>query len=130
MTAPSTFKTNPTWLKIVIGLLALMFVVTGVSKLASVPPSPQNFARWGYSTGFMYTIGAIEVVCGLALLWPRSAPFAAVVLIGTMFGAIKTGIQFGELMHVFLPAVLIAMLASVIYTHRERFLRGSSSGSR
>jgi putative oxidoreductase len=104
-------------------LLALLFVVTGSSKLAAIPPSPENFARWGLSPTFMLVIGAVEVLGGLGLLFPRFAPLAALVLIGTMLGALRTGIVFGEMLHVILPAVLLVALATLVYLRRDSLAR-------
>jgi uncharacterized membrane protein YphA (DoxX/SURF4 family) len=104
-------------------LLALLFVVTGSSKLAAIPPSPQNFARWGLSPTFMHVIGAVEVLGGLGLLFPRFAPLAALVLTGTMLGALRTGIVFGEMPHVILPAVLLVALAALVYLRRDSLAR-------
>jgi hypothetical protein len=67
----------------------------------------------------MYGIGGAEVLGAIGLLIPRVAPFAALGLIATMLGAVRTGIVFSEPMHVVLPLVLIALLAFVIYRRRD-----------
>jgi len=103
-------------------LLALTFLVTGGSKVLAVPPSPENFERWQLPMAFMYAVGTVEVVAGLALLVRPVAPYAAGVLVLVMLGAIRTGIVYREALHVVLPAVLIAMLA---FTIRERRCSGS-----
>jgi uncharacterized membrane protein YphA (DoxX/SURF4 family) len=99
------------------GVLAALFLTTGGSKLGAVPPSPENFARWGLSPTFMYCVGSVEVACAIGLLVPRAAPLAALILIATMLGALKTGIVFREPLHVALPLVLIILLGFVA---RER----------
>ncbi len=114
-------KNRALW--IVTALLALTFVATGGGKLAAVPPSPANFARWGLSMNFMRFIGAAEVAGGLALLWRPLAPLAAVALIPIMVGAIKTGVQFHETMHIALPGVLIVLLIVVIIGRRDSIQR-------
>ncbi|HEY1693186.1 MAG TPA: DoxX family protein [Polyangiaceae bacterium] len=107
-----------TVLWVVSGLLALTFVVTGVSKVASVPPSPENFARWGFSPAFMMGVGAVEIVGAIGLLVPRIAPYAATVLLLTMGGALRTGLVHHESLHIALPIALGALLAYVIYARR------------
>jgi putative oxidoreductase len=107
--------------RVLTGLLALTFVITGIGKLASMAPSPANFTRWGFSMGFMYVIGAIEVAGGVALLVPRLSPFAALLLAGTMFGAIRTGLVYREPLHIALPAALLVLLVTVIYLRRSAF---------
>jgi uncharacterized membrane protein YphA (DoxX/SURF4 family) len=106
-------KTIAIW--VVSGLLALTFLLTGFGKLAGMPPSPENFARWGYSTTFMRLIGAVEVAGGAALLVPRVAPLAALLLGATMLGAIKTGVVFHEPLHIALPAVLLVLLGVIVW---------------
>jgi uncharacterized membrane protein YphA (DoxX/SURF4 family) len=102
------------------GLLALMFVVTGASKVADVPPSPANFARWGHTPAFMHAVGALELVCAVGLLVPRLAPLAALVLFGLMAGALRTGLVHHEALHIVLPLVLMVLLILVTYL-RLRF---------
>lgn len=104
-------------------LVAVTFVLTGIGKLASMPPSPENFARWGLSMQMMYAIGALEVLGGLGLLLPRTATLAALGLAATMVGAVRTGVVFHETMHIVLPAVLIVLLLVIAYARRERLVR-------
>jgi uncharacterized membrane protein YphA (DoxX/SURF4 family) len=99
---------------IVSALLALLFVVTGASKVFGIAPSPANFARWGLSPSFRYFIGAAEIAGGIGLLVPLVARFAAAGLLITMLGAIRTGVVFHETMHIVLPAVLAVMLVWII----------------
>jgi uncharacterized membrane protein YphA (DoxX/SURF4 family) len=110
---------------ILIALLALTFATTGVSKLAGVSPSPENFARWGYSMTFMRVIGAVELIGAIGLVVPRSSPFAAAGLIVPMIGALRTGIAFGEPLHIALPLVLITLLVVVVVSRRGHLARAS-----
>jgi uncharacterized membrane protein len=96
--------------KILLGLLTLMFLVTGVSKLAAIAPSPENFTRWGLSLTIMRLIGALEVTGAIGLQIPRLSRAAALGLIALMFGAMRTGILFHEPLHIFLPLALIVLL--------------------
>jgi uncharacterized membrane protein YphA (DoxX/SURF4 family) len=114
---------SPLWLKVLTAVLALTFAITGIGKLASISPSPENFTRWGFSMSFMYMIGAVEIGGGLALLVPRLSVFAALGLIVTMFGAARTGIVFGEAPHIVFPLVLIVLLAIVVVARREQLSR-------
>jgi uncharacterized membrane protein YphA (DoxX/SURF4 family) len=120
---PTDSRSRPIASWVLSGFLALMFIVTGASKLADVPPSPQNFARWGYSTAFMHAVGAVEVLCGIGLLVPRLAPIAALVLLGIMAGALKTGVVHREVLHIALPLVLVGLLLGVVYLRRDVVLR-------
>ena len=116
MTNPTPRRNLPLW--ILTGLLALIFVMTGSSKVGSVPPSPANFARWGFSPAFMFLIGAVEIVGAVGLLFRRTAFLASLLLIATMIGALKTGIAYHEALHIILPSVLLILLGAVAYMRR------------
>ena len=77
-------------------LLLLIFVASGLAKLASLPFELAAFARWGYPLWFMYLTGVIEVLGGLLLLWPRVASLVAAGLGCFMFGAIATHVVHAE----------------------------------
>ena len=52
-----------------------------------------GFVIWGYPMWFMYGIGAVETIAGLALFVPRLASGAALVLIAIMLGAVVTSVH-------------------------------------
>jgi uncharacterized membrane protein YphA (DoxX/SURF4 family) len=93
--------------------LAALFVTTGVGKLLQLPPSPENFARWGIPTAVMLAIGAAELLGGVGLLIRRVSWLAAAGLFLLMLGALKTGLVFGEPLHIALPGALLPLLAVV-----------------
>lgn len=94
--------------------LALMFLFAGGAKFAS-PAWPRMFARWGYPDHFYIVIGAVEVAAGLALLVPRAAAPAALVLIVIMIGAGLTHIVHAELQR--LPQIIVMSLLLVIVAY-------------
>mgnify|MGYP001618369512 CR=1 FL=1 len=100
-------------------LLAAFFLVAGGSKLASSASSSANFARWGYPGWFMYVVGVVEAGGAIALLIPRVAGFAALLLCGTMVGAALTHLIHGEMTAAPVPLVLLALVALVGYVRRE-----------
>ena len=103
-------------------LLAAFFLVAGGSKLASSASSSVNFARWGYPGWFLYVVGVMEAGGAIALLVPRVAGFAALLLCGTMVGAALTHLVHGEMTAVPVPLVLLALVALVGYARREPVL--------
>ena len=112
-------------LTIAIALLALTFAITGFGKIAGMPPSPENFTRWGLPPSVMIAVGTLELLCGIALLIPRVSPLANLVLIALMLGALRTGIVFREALHIVLPLALLAALSWVAYVRRERLPFGA-----
>ena len=119
-------KPMATWKRILLwaltALLAAFFLVAGGSKLASSASSSANFARWGYPGWFMYVVGVVEAGGAIALLVPRVAGFAALLLCGTMAGAALTHLIHGETTAAPVPLVLLAFVALVGYARRAPVL--------
>ncbi|CAB3707045.1 hypothetical protein LMG24238_03957 [Paraburkholderia sediminicola] len=69
-------------------LVAAAFIGAGSAKLASAPMMVQIFDHIGVGQWFRYVTGIVEVVGGIMVLIPRSAPFGGVLLATTMACAI------------------------------------------
>jgi uncharacterized membrane protein YphA (DoxX/SURF4 family) len=80
-------KTVALW--IVSILLAVVMVGPGSQKFTS-PTWERMFRTWGYPDHFYLLIGALEVVCGIGLLVPRTASASGIVLSVVMLGAAVT----------------------------------------
>ena len=87
--------------------LALMFVAAGGAKFGS-PTWQRMFERWGYPDHFYLVVGVIEVSAGWALLVPRLASPASLVLIVIMIGAGATHAMHSEEHR--LPQILVMSL--------------------
>ena len=95
-------------------LLAAVFAMAGLMKLAAVEFEVQGFAHFGYAPWFMYAIGVLEPGAGLALLRRRSAMPAALLLGAVMVGAAFSHLRVGDGALLALPALaLLALLAAV-----------------
>jgi uncharacterized membrane protein YphA (DoxX/SURF4 family) len=70
-------------------LLATVMIGPGLQKFTG-PVWERMFRAWGYPDHFYLVIGAIEVVGGIALLIPRTASAAGIVLSIVMIGAAIT----------------------------------------
>ena len=97
--------------------LALMFLAAGVAKFTS-PMWARMFARWGYPDHFYLVVGAIEVAAGLALLVPRFATPASIVLFVVLLGAGATHVVFHEYLRLTQIAVMCLMLAAIAFGRR------------
>jgi putative oxidoreductase len=71
-------------------LCAAMFLFAGGPKLAGHPQMVETFDVIGFGQWFRYFTAALEVLGGIALLVPATAPFAAIVLACVMAGAVLT----------------------------------------
>jgi putative oxidoreductase len=95
------------------GLLALAFLAAAAAKLSSQPMMVAEFGKIGLGQGFRYVTGATEVTGSVLLLWPRSAFFGALILLGVCSGAFlaQIGPLHGDLIHVFVLGSLLLLAA-------------------
>jgi putative oxidoreductase len=122
-TAPARWNRNASialWSAQVV--LAAMFLLAGVSKLASAPAMVGLFDAIGLGQWFRYVTGLTEVISAVALLMPSFAAFGAVALAATMVGAIAA--------HLFivggspvLPALLLLGSIVIAWARRDRLRR-------
>ena len=98
--------------------LAAMFLFAGGSKLAGAPAMVNLFAAIGLGQWFRYVTGAIEISSAVALMIPSAAPFGAILLVPTMFGAATANLFLGQSPAV--PLVLLLVAATVAWTRRNQ----------
>ncbi|HCO01518.1 MULTISPECIES: DoxX family protein [unclassified Methylophaga] len=92
-------------------LLAAIFFLTGLAKLAGLEFEIQAFERWGYPLWFIYLVGFIEVSGAVALLFKQVRALAAAGLGLFMIGPVVTHVLHAE--WAMLMVALIIMLFSV-----------------
>jgi putative oxidoreductase len=99
--------------------LALMFLMSGGSKLAGVPAMVSLFEGIGVGQWFRYVTGAVELTAGIALLIPSAAIFGALLLIPTMIGATIVNLLVVPASPV-APVVLLLLAAAVAWARRNQ----------
>lgn len=97
-------------------LLAGLFALFGLSKLAAAEMQVAMFEGWGYPLWFMHVVGAAEVAAALLLIVPRTAFYGASIVVGLMVGGFATHAAAGEVMQLPLPLATgaAAMLLAVL----------------
>lgn len=95
-------------------LLALMFVMAGLMKLAGPPDAVAMFDLIGFGQWFRYFTGAVEVAGGIGVLIPALAGLAGMGLVCVMIGALITQLLVIGGSPV-LPIVLLLMAALVAW---------------
>lgn len=90
----------------------------GAGKLVHHSQWDVIFAGWGYPGWFWLAIGLLEVLGAMALLLPRLAAAAAVVLGVTMLCALATFASAGEQGRMLGPILLLPFLCAVVYVRR------------
>src|SRR5678816_2198251 len=73
-------------------MLVFAFGVQGVAKFSDSSGWARAFAHWGYPVWFRLTIGVLEVPAALLVLWPRTAPIGAALIVVIMLGGMGTHI--------------------------------------
>jgi uncharacterized membrane protein YphA (DoxX/SURF4 family) len=90
----------------------------GAGKLIHRAVWAQNFDRWGYPGWFGLVVGALEVISGVALLVPRAAAAAAIVLAVVMVWALASFLHAGETSRMLGPVLVFPFLCIVAYLRR------------
>ena len=92
-------------------VLVIIFILSGVAKLAGLDFEKEAFTRWGYPIWFMYMTGLAETVGAVALLIPRVSMYASAGLFFMMLGAVTTHIIFAEIPMLIIASTVAALLA-------------------
>ena len=109
----------------------IVWVVQAGMAVAMVGPGVQKFTGhmwrrmfdvWGYPDGFYLVIGTVEVCAGIALLVPRLATTAALLLMVVMVGAGITQLTHGR--DGIGEGVFLCALAVIAYARWPGILRG------
>ncbi|MEU6823128.1 DoxX family protein [Streptomyces atriruber] len=100
-------------------LLGVFFAVaSGAPKLIAHPTAVESFDRLGWGAPGMYTIGALEVLGGIALLLPLLSSIAATAFIGLMIGAFVVSVTAFGGENAATPPILILPLAWIAWARR------------
>jgi uncharacterized membrane protein YphA (DoxX/SURF4 family) len=108
----------PRWWPVVLRVVAAaVFIPIGLGKFVNHDAYVERFERWGFGAAageVAILVGIVEVVCGLMLLFGAAPRAAALALIGNMIGALATAGRIDGGQDIWLPLVMIAVLAAVV----------------
>ncbi|HEU4411219.1 MAG TPA: DoxX family protein [Polyangiaceae bacterium] len=113
-------------------VLAVYFALNGGLKLASHAHMVESFTRWGYGRSFLFAIGVVEIVSGLALAFRPTASLAGLALGAVMVGATYTHLVYREWGHALLPLFVLPLVVAVGLARGgggRRWLRSPSASS-
>jgi putative oxidoreductase len=97
--------------------LAVVYGLSGVTKLFGAELMRERFQSWGYPEVFMLVVGMLEVAGAIGLLIPKIASLAAIGLALLMVGASLT-LLFRDFAP--LAAVPLVFLAALLFVARRR----------
>ena len=100
-------------MKIIRGIIFVIFLVEGVTKLLGLDFQVTFIPNWGYSLSFMYIIGALELLGAIGLLIKPLRLLANIGLIGIMIGALYTHISSGDPIQMMVLAIVASILLVV-----------------
>lgn len=113
-----------TGIRILLGLMMLIFGLNKFMGFMPMPPLPEDAATlmgiYG-KTGFMSMIGGLEAIFGLALLAGKYIPLALTVLIAILFNAAAFHAFNGDMGGIGGAALGLIMALLLVYAHRDRF---------
>lgn len=110
-------------------LTGLLFINAGLDKFFHYMPMPKDLPEKMVKVGMAFTeigwllplVGAVEVLGGLLLLFPRTRALGAIVILPVLTGILLANISMAPSG---LPIVfaLIAVIAWVMIDNREKYL--------
>jgi hypothetical protein len=97
--------------------LTIVFLVFGGTKLSNNPdcvkmwePMRQHFADW-----FFNTIGVLEMISAVLILFPKTASIGAATLAVIMVGAVVTIILYDPIVQAVVPGLFFISLSALTY---------------
>lgn len=106
-----------TW--ILQGLLALMFVMAGVQKIAGSKMHTEAFKKWGYPQWFRVVTGIVELGAAVLLIlgfWNVTAALiGAAILVAVGIGGVMTHIRIKDTMKDTVMIGVLGLLALVLF---------------
>ena len=109
---------------LLMALPVLFLLFDSTIKLLVIQPVVDSFRQLGWPVHLAATLGALELICLILYLVPRTAPLGAVLLTAYLGGAVATHVRIGSplLTHVLFP-VYVAVLLWIGLLLREPRLR-------
>ncbi|MFD0681189.1 MULTISPECIES: DoxX family protein [unclassified Paenibacillus] len=114
--------------RILQGLVGVMFLLTGFMKLSGNPDQIEAFNEiYGYGSGFMYVAGGIEVLSAAGLLlgfWRNKlVSVSSGALIIVMAGAVFTHLKAGQGFGIAVTPLVLLVLSLLVFLGQKKFMK-------
>lgn len=122
MTVESSAKKRSIPGYVLTALVAAFLTLDTLMKVLQLAPAVQGTTELGYPAGSVLWIGAIELVCLVLYLVPRTSVLGALLLTGYLGGAIATHVRVGSPLptHTFFPIYVALMVWGGLYLRESR----------
>lgn len=94
-------------------ILAVIYLMAGVAKLAGAKPMAEQFAEFDLSLSAMRVVGALEVAAAVGLFIDSLETWAAEGMVLMMVGAIYYHRRAGHPVQQSIPAAVVLVLSAV-----------------
>src|SRR5262245_66369177 len=82
--------------RILSGLAVSFLLFDSAAKLLEIPPAVAGTKQLGYPADIVFTLGAILLSCVIVYVIPRTSVVGAVLLSGSLAGAVATHVRVGD----------------------------------
>jgi hypothetical protein len=108
--------------RILSGIAVLFLTFDTVVKIVATKEAVQGTAQLGWPAHHLPTLAAIEIVCLVLYLVPRTAPIGALLWTGYLGGAIATHLRIDNPLftHILFPTYVAALLWGGLYLRDAR----------
>ncbi len=101
---------------LVLGIISLVFIVTGVLKLLGYPLEVAQFTHWGFPLWFMYLTGIINILAAIGLLTKHFFKLSAITLVTLLSLAILSIlIHHDGLVPLLQPLLIVIVLSLYVF---------------
>ena len=104
-------------------LLGVVFISSGLTKLIGEPHQAAMFALVGLPVWFRALVGTFEIIGGILLALPVSAPVGSLILSTIMVGALWTHAVQGGWRELAPVSVLLALLLLILRRNQTRVVQ-------
>ncbi len=101
------------------GLPALLLLFVATLKLLMSPAVIEGFKQSGYPASTVFPVGAIELICTVIYLIPRTRVLGAILMTGLLGGAVATNLRIGDATWI-APAILGVLAWAGLFLRDER----------
>lgn len=108
--------------RILSGIAAVFLALDAIAKLVGAKAAVEGTVQLGYQPHHLPIIGAIQVVCLILYLIPRTAPLGAILWTGYLGGAVATHLRLDNPLftHLLFPIYVAALLWGGLYLRDAR----------